>query len=513
MVKFFKNLSIKNKLVSIVLFVSILAILIGFTIVVYQDIKIFKQDLVNATKMSAQVMVEFCTTGLSFGAEYAKQVEGEIKRFLKAMPIIEAGCVYDEKGEKYAFYKKAGSTFKPDMSAGTADEFTRFEGDFLHIYQPIVSEGRKLGSIFLRSSTSQLDEKINKYILTMVLVTVVLIVLSYFLALRLQRVISRPILRLAGVTGDISLRADYSVRVQKEGSDEIGKLYDGFNIMLEQIQLREKERDEAEAARERLLEELAEKNKELEQVVYVTSHDLRSPLVNIQGFSKELDYSIKDLSLLLNIDEIPDEVKEKISLIIEEDIPDSLEYILTSATKMDSLLNGLLKLSRVGRSAATFQDIDMNVLIKEVQHAFEFQIKEQKAALKIEDLPPCFGNEMQINQVFSNLLNNALKYLDPEKKGFIKISGRKEKNHVIYCVEDNGIGIASEHQKKVFEIFHRLNPEETSGEGLGLTIVNKILSRHNGRIRVNSEPGKGSEFCVKLPAPGGDKTENNEPPV
>ncbi|MFC2154892.1 ATP-binding protein [Acidobacteriota bacterium] len=512
MVKFFKNLSIKNKLVSIVLLVSILAILIGFTIVVIQNIKWFKQDVVNTTRMSARAVGEFCVTALSFG-EYAEQVEGEMEGFLEAMPIIEVGYVYDKAGKMFVSYLKDGSTFKPDLSTENSEEFTRFVGNFLHLFQPIYLKGEKLGLIFLRSSTAQLDKKIGEYILTMGLVTLGLIILSYFLALRLQRVISRPVLRLAGVTGDISIRGDYSVRVQKEGSDEIGKLYDGFNIMLEQIQLREKERDEAETARERLLEELAEKNKELEQVVYVTSHDLRSPLVNIQGFSKELDYSIKDLSLLLDIEEIPAEVKEKISLIIEEDIPDSLKYILTSTSKMDSLLSGLLKLSRVGRSAATFQVIDMNVLLKDVQHAFEFQIKEQNAALKIEVLPPCYGNEMQINQVFSNLLNNALKYLDPKRKGIINISGRKENNHIIYCVEDNGIGIAAEHQKKVFEIFHRLNPEETSGEGLGLTIVNKILSRHSGRIWVSSDPAEGSKFYVKLPLKDGDNKKDNNPPV
>lgn len=504
MVKCIRNLSIKNKVVSIVLLVSILAILIGFTIVVIQDIKIFKQDLVDFTQMTARGLGEFSKTGLTFGADFAEQVDKEMRGMLKVMSIIEDGYVFDKTMNKFASYNKPGSTFVPDTSTGAENEFTRFEGKFLHVYQPILFEGERIGSIYLRSSTAQLEEKINRYIFTMGLVMLGLIALSYILALRLQRLISKPVLELAGVTGDISVRGDYSVRVQKHGNDEIGKLYDGFNIMLEQIQLRERERDEAEAARERLLEELAEKNKELEQVVYVTSHDLRSPLVNIQGFSKELDYSIKELSGLLDVDSIPADVRQQISLIIEEDIPDSLKYILTSAAKMDSLLSGLLKLSRVGRSATTFQEIDMNSLIQDVQNAFEFHIKEIGAQLEIEALPNCFGNEMQINQVFSNLLNNALKYLDPKRKGKIKISGRKGNGHIVYCVEDNGVGIAKEHQKKVFEIFHRLNPEETTGEGLGLTIVNKILSRHSGRIWVSSEPGKGSKFFVKLPAKGAE---------
>ncbi len=501
MVKFFRNLSIKNKLVIIVLSVSILAIITGFTAVVFQDVKLFKQDLVNATRMTARAVGEFCYTGLSFGSQYAEQVETEMKRLLKAMPIIEDGYVYEEKGEKFASYHKTNDSFAPGFPG--ADEFTRFEGDFLHIFQPIISAGKRYGFVYMRSSTRQLDAKIEKYMMTMSGITIALIILSYILALKLQKVISKPILELAGVTGDISVKADYSLRVYKQGDDEIGKLYDGFNIMLEQIQLREKERDEAETARERLLEELAEKNKELEQVVYVTSHDLRSPLVNIQGFSKELEASLKDLAALLSkIEKIPPGLQEKFSIIMDEDIPDSLKYILTSAARMDSLLSGLLKLSRVGRAAVSFADIDMNTMMQEVQQAFEFQLKDAGAVLEIEDLPPCYGNDMQINQVFSNLLSNAIKYLDPGRRGSIKISGRRDNAYVVYSVADNGIGIALEHQQKVFEIFHRLHPQDTSGEGLGLTIVNKILSRHNGRIWIDSKPGKGSTFFVRLPARG-----------
>lgn len=495
--KFFKNLSIKNKLVFIVLLVSILAILIGFTYVIIQDISIFKQDLIISTEMTARAVGDRCSAGLRFGSSFRDEVGKISGDLLKVMPNIENGYIYDAAGELFASYKPDKSF---DAALPSRGNYNKYKKNFLYSSQPIFGNDDEIvGFIYLRASTALLNQKINKYLITMGLVMFGLIILSYILAVELQKVISKPVLKLAGVTGEISVSADYSVRVQKEGSDEIGKLYDGFNIMLEQIQLREKERDEAETARERLLEELAEKNKELEQVVYVTSHDLRSPLVNIQGFSKELDLSLNELSNLLNTDSIPAGVKEKLSLIIEEDIPDSLKFIISSAAKMDSLLSGLLKLSRVGRSAATFSQIDMNNLIKEVQHAFEFQIKEMGAAVTIEDLPDCFGNELQINQVFSNLLNNALKYLDPKRPGVIKISGRKEKDHVIYRVEDNGVGIAKEHQQKVFEIFHRLNPEDTSGEGLGLTIVNKILSRHNGRIWVNSEPGEGSKFFVKLP--------------
>jgi signal transduction histidine kinase len=275
--------------------------------------------------------------------------------------------------------------------------------------------------------------------------------------------------------------------------------------MLEQIQSWEKKRDKAEAEQQRLLDELAEKNSELEQVIYVTSHDLRSPLVNLQGFSQELGYSLKELrSFIEKAEPARGKTKNNISEILE-DIFDSLKYIQSSTFKMDILLSGLLKVSRVSRMDSTFETIDMNRLISEITNAFEFQVKEANVNLQIGELPPCFGNELHLNQVFSNLLNNALKYLDPQRPGEIKITAKKtdanngKPRHVVYCVEDNGIGISREYHKKIFEIFSRLNPDDSDGEGLGLTIVNKIISRHHGEVWVESEPGKGSRFFVSLP--------------
>ena len=258
-------------------------------------------------------------------------------------------------------------------------------------------------------------------------------------------------------------------------------------------------RKQAEAAREKLNKELEEKNKELESILYVASHDLKSPLVNIQGFGNELSRSCDLIDSAIKSKNRTAETEEKLRCALDESVPEALGFILTSANKMDSLLSGLLRLSRLGSAMMEVEPLDINALLAGVADSMEYQIKTAGVTLEIEQLPSCIGDASQINQVFSNLLDNALKFLDNSRPGMIHIYGRVEDGQSIYCVEDNGIGIARDHQEKIFEIFHQLEPDQKGGEGLGLTIVRRIIDRHNGRIWLESEPGKGSKFFVSLP--------------
>ena len=130
----------------------------------------------------------------------------------------------------------------------------------------------------------------------------------------------------------------------------------------------------------------------------------------------------------------------------------------------------------------------------------KFQLDEAKAEVRVEPLPTCLADNVQTNQVFANLLDNALKYREPSRPLRIVVRGRVSDGQAIYEVADNGVGIAPEHQAKVFEIFHRLNPDSTNGEGLGLTIAQRVLERQRGKIWVEGTPGGGSIFVVSLPA-------------
>ena len=256
--------------------------------------------------------------------------------------------------------------------------------------------------------------------------------------------------------------------------------------------------DEAEL--KRFASDLEEKNRELETIVYTVSHDLRSPLVNVQGFSKQLQRACERIrtGMAAAGEEGAVPVAE-LKAPVDHAIPQALRFISAGVNKMDMLLTGLLRYSRLGRVVLTFQPIGMDELIAEILAAMKFQLDEAKAEVRVDPLPRCWGDRIHTSQIFANIIDNAVKYREPFRPLRIRITGRSDEQEAVYAIEDNGIGMAPEHQAKAFEIFHRLNPDTTTGEGLGLTIAQRVLERQRGRIWVESREGAGSTFFVSLP--------------
>jgi PAS domain S-box-containing protein len=256
-------------------------------------------------------------------------------------------------------------------------------------------------------------------------------------------------------------------------------------------------RKKAEETIKELYSDLKQKNREMEQLVYVTSHDLRSPLVNIKGFGGELQVSFNQLKSLIH-EYLPRTGLAEISAI-EEEINESFEYINVSVDKMDRLLKGLLDYSRLDKKGETTELVSMNNLVADVLKTNEYLLKSEGIEVSVERLFDCYASEPLMNQAISNLIGNAIKYLDKSRPGKIKIFGGKNEKNAWYCIEDNGIGISKTHQEKVFELFYRYDPDLGEGEGLGLSTVKKIMEIHGGKIVLESMENMGSRFFLYLP--------------
>jgi signal transduction histidine kinase len=291
-------------------------------------------------------------------------------------------------------------------------------------------------------------------------------------------------------------------------NDEIGQLTQAFNRMTAslknvtaskaELESEMAERKRAEEALKRAHDELdvrvqertaelsatitrlEQLNREMEEFAFIASHDLQEPLRKIETFS--------------------DLAKKRYVSIADETGQDYLDRIQKSASRMRLLINDLLKLSRVTTKIKPFQGINLVNLVKEVADIFEPAIKETGGRIVIDKMPIVEADEGQLRQLFQNLIGNALKFRD-NKNSLVRVYGQAADHG--FCeilVKDNGIGFNMEYAERIFQPFERLHCRSAyEGTGMGLTICRRIVERHGGTIKAESEPGKGSTFIIKLP--------------
>jgi signal transduction histidine kinase len=248
-------------------------------------------------------------------------------------------------------------------------------------------------------------------------------------------------------------------------------------------------------------EELVRANEEIQRFAYIVSHDLRAPLVNIMGYTAEMETAASALALQI------DAVKAKAPKLllpdadqaIREDVPEAIGFIRSSSEKMDRLIKAILHLSRDGRRVLRPEPITMTGEIRAVAANLSHQAGEIGAQITVEELPDIVTDRLALDQVIGNLLDNALKYLDPERPGRIVVRGHEQASFVIYEIEDNGRGVAPRDHERIFELFRRAGPQDRPGEGLGLAFVKNAVRRLGGTIHLRSELAQGSTFVLKLP--------------
>ena len=187
-----------------------------------------------------------------------------------------------------------------------------------------------------------------------------------------------------------------------------------------------------------------------------------------------------------------------VSRALEEDIPEALAFIETSAARMDSLIQAVLSLSRLGRSELHMERVEMETLVQEIVKTLRHQLTQHPARVRIEPLPTVCADRTAMEQIMGNLLTNAVAYLDPSRPGEIVVTAEQDAEVTTFHVRDNGRGIAEDDISKVFELFRRAGKQDVPGEGMGLAYVQTLVRRHAGSIHCHSTLDVGSIFSFTI---------------
>ena len=264
--------------------------------------------------------------------------------------------------------------------------------------------------------------------------------------------------------------------------------------------------------------DLREANEEIQRFAYIVSHDLRSPLVNIMGFTGELEELRNDIfgrmarysRAATAAPALPDIINEgdpadapelqPDDKQLSQDFSEALGFIKSSIGKMDRLITAILNLTREGRRTFQPEKIDTRELIENIVSTVAHQASEANAQIRIEPLPNIVSDRLSMEQIFSNLIDNALKYLKPGEPGDILIRGKHRLGFAVFEVVDNGRGIDAKDHQRIFDLFRRAGLQDRQGQGIGLAHVRALVRRMGGTINVVSELGRGSTFTVTLPA-------------
>ena len=251
-------------------------------------------------------------------------------------------------------------------------------------------------------------------------------------------------------------------------------------------------------------QDLLRANEEIQRFAYIVTHDLRAPLVNIMGFTSELDQTLKAVQsyVLADGSTLTEQQVQEARLAAEEDLPEAIGFIRSSTRKMDGLINAILKISRDGRRPLKPEPIQLVEMLQATADSVHHQIAETGGGVTVKgDVGQIVGDKMSMEQIFGNLLDNAVKYRSPHRPLEIEITVRHMPGaRISVAVTDNGRGIAKQDHQRVFDLFRRSGTQDQAGEGIGLAHVRSLLRNIGGEIAVASELGEGTTFTATFPS-------------
>ncbi len=253
---------------------------------------------------------------------------------------------------------------------------------------------------------------------------------------------------------------------------------------------------------ERKLEEDRHKNfvQEMKDFAHIISHDFRTPLINIKGYTQELEEAVQsmtpNLPRILGRLEKPD--RDLLSRVCEKDVPEALFYIKTSTARLDTLTKSMLNLARVEKREFYFEPLNMNQLVQNVLDQMQYKLTDNNIGVAVGELPDVVADRLALEQIFTNLIDNAIKYRDPVRRQVINIFGYHFPDETAFVVADRGIGIQDNEMSRIFQIFSRSKDAKIEGEGIGLTYCRSFVRKHGGNIWCESAPGKKTVFTFTI---------------
>ncbi|MEJ7589899.1 MAG: ATP-binding protein, partial [Ferruginibacter sp.] len=392
----------------------------------------------------------------------------EILLALRTEKNVVAACLYDKKGKLFAHYttqRNVGSFPDTPLPAGYI-----FSSAFLELFEPVIQDGHLQGTLYVRSDLGTMYDRFRLYAIITGTIVLVSLLLAYLLSNILQKSISTPVLNLANTLRTITNQQDYSLRAAKTGNDELGSLTDSFNGMLAQIEDQNRHLSEFNQHLEEKVKERTNQleivNKELETFSYSVSHDLRAPLRSITGFTSILEDEY--------ISQLDNEAKRLIT------------RIKSNTLKMGNLVDDLLGFSRMARLDIEKHRMNTQDLVNDVVK--ELDNGDQEINWQIGVLPDSTADLTIIRQAWINLISNAIKYSRNSVPPRIEIGSYTEGKSIIFFVKDNGVGFDEKYKDKLFQVFQRLHStNEFEGTGVGLAIVEKIVSKHGGQVWVEAK--------------------------
>ncbi len=480
-----KYLPIKKKLSLIIMTSALLAVILLSSVFTVYEYVALRNSIIKEFSTTSKIISNRSHAALLFNDAATLQ---ENVDSLKIHDDVEATCLYNEANDILAFFSKGLMSKQNDNSKASCPthpsrNLNHFDDQYYQVSQAIIVDNEPMGILYIKVSLQSLHNHLYNYVIATAVFSLIIILAVFIFSSYLQNFITTPLLLLKNTARQVTKNKDYTLRASKESHDEIGDMVDTFNEMLSTLQEQNKTIiDDAESLELKVGErtkELAIANQELEAFSYSVSHDLRSPLRAIDGFSKALleDYGHE----------------------LDHTAHDYLKRVRKASQKMGELISSLLQLSRVTRKELKDTHFDLSSMIMSIVHQLQEQDPERIIDIQIQPEMYIMGDEQLIEVALDNLIGNAWKYSKYEKFPKIEIGYFVENGHTVYFVKDNGAGFDNKYAKNLFTAFQRLHsPEQFEGTGIGLATVFRIIQRHHGEIWANSILDEGATFCFTL---------------